>query len=349
MPPRESSPGEPTIIDVAALAGVSIRTVSRVLNHSPKVNDDTRARIQSAIEALNFRPSMRARAMAKGQSLLIGMVHNDRNALVLDSVQRGVGREAIRRGYEVICHSVPMGDPGAAADVLDFARRSRVDGLVVMPPVSDMAGLPAALQADHVPAVAISAVPIRGYGAVLLSRERQAAGDVARHLLDLGHRRIAMITGPQDMISAIERRAGFVEALAEVGLEPVAEVAGDYSLAAGIAAARQLLAASSPPTAIFAANDIMAAGVLKVAAERGIVVPAALSVVGFDGSILADMLTPSLTTVARPFGEMAEMATRQLIDLIEGQALSDMDSPALSLVPAESSAAVPICSDPSSP
>lgn len=338
MPPKDSSPGEPTIIDVAALAGVSIRTVSRVLNHSPKVNDDTRTRIQSAIDTLNFRPSLRARAMAKGRSLLIGMVHNDRNALVLDSVQRGVGREATRRGYEVICHSVPVGDPGAATDVLDFARRSRVDGLVVMPPVSDMVGLPAALQGDHVPAVAISAVAIQGYGAVLLSRERQAAGDVARHLLDLGHRRIAMITGPRDMISAIERRAGFVEALAEADMVPMAEVEGDYSLAAGIAAARQLLAAPPAPTAIFAANDIMAAGVLKVAGERGIAVPAALSVVGFDGSIVAEMLTPSLTTVARPFGEMAEMATRQLIDLIEGQALSDMDSPALSLVPSESSA-----------
>jgi LacI family transcriptional regulator len=341
MPQTGPSHGgnEPTIVDVAALAGVSIRTVSRVLNHSPKVNSDTRARIQSAIDALNFRPSLRARALAKGQSLLIGMVHNDRNALVLDSVQRGVGREATRRGYEVICHSVPVGDPGAADDVLAFARRARVDGLVVMPPVSDMAGLPEALRGDHVPAVAISAIPIDGYGAVLLSRERQAAGDVARHLIDLGHRRIAMITGPQDMISAIERRAGFIEALAKVGAAPAAEVEGDYSLAAGVAAAHTLLALTPTPTAIFAANDIMAAGVLKVAAERGIAVPAALSVVGFDGSIVAEMLTPALTTVARPFGEMAQIATRHLIDLIEGQPLSDLACPALSMVQAQSTAA----------
>lgn len=346
MPQSGPSHGgnEPTIVDVAAMAGVSIRTVSRVLNHSPKVNGETRARIQCAIDVLNFRPSLRARAMAKGRSFLIGMVHNDRNALVLDSVQRGVGREATRRGYEVICHSVPVGDPGAAADVLNFARRSRVDGLVVMPPVSDMTGLPLALAGDHVPAVAISAVPIQGYGAVLLSHERQAAGDVARHLLALGHHRIAMITGPQDMISAIERRAGFIDALAEAGVAPMAEVEGDYSLAAGVAAADRLLTASPPPTAIFAANDIMAAGVLKVAADRAIAVPAALSVVGFDGSIVAEMLTPALTTVARPFGDMAEMATRYLIDLIEGQVASDrpdphLASPALRLIKAQSSAA----------
>ncbi|WP_420143073.1 LacI family DNA-binding transcriptional regulator [Sphingobium sp.] len=342
MPQNGLSSGEPTINDVAALAGVSIRTVSRVLNHSPKVNDDTRTRIQDAIDRLNFRPSLRARALAKGRSFLIGLVHNDRNALVLDSVQRGIVREATRRGYEVIGHSVPMGDPGAAEDVLGFARRARVDGLVVMPPVSDMAGLPAALARDHVPAVAISAVPIEGYGAVLLSQERQAAGDVARHLLALGHRRIAMITGPQDMISAIERRDGFVDALADAGLAPVAEAEGDYSLASGVLAAQALLAASPAPTAIFAANDIMAAGVLKVAAEHGVAVPAALSVVGFDGSILAEMLTPSLTTVSRPFGDMAEMATRQLIAMIEGQmvagqAPADIASPALSLIPAQSS------------
>ncbi|BBF71735.1 LacI family DNA-binding transcriptional regulator [Sphingomonas bisphenolicum] len=353
MPDNDPSTGgnEPTIVDVAALAGVSIRTVSRVLNQSPKVNKETRARIQDAIDALNFRPSLRARALAKGRSFLIGMVHNDRNALVLDSVQRGVGREATRRGYEVICHSVPVGDPGAGQDVLGFCRRARVDGLVVMPPVSDMAGLPAALQADHIPAVAISAVPIEGYGAVLLSQERQAAGDVARHLLALGHRRIAMITGPQDMISAIERRAGFVEALEEAGVGPPVEVEGDYSLAAGMTAAGRLLAISPTPTAIFAANDIMAAGVLKIAAARGIAVPDALSVVGFDGSIVAEMLTPSLTTVARPFGEMAEMATRHLIDLIEGQTPCDLDSPVLSLVPAQSSgpSTDPSDSGPSSP
>jgi LacI family transcriptional regulator len=202
-----------------------------------------------------------------------------------------------------------------------------------------MAGLPEALRGDNVPAVAISAIPIDGYGAVLLSRERQAAGDVARHLIDLGHRRIAMITGPQDMISAIERRAGFIEALAKVGAAPAAEVEGDYSLAAGVAAAYVLLALTPAPTAIFAANDIMAAGVLKVAAEWGIAVPAALSVVGFDGSIVAEMLTPALTTVARPFGEMAQIATRHLIDLIEGQPLSDLTCPALSMIQAQSTAA----------
>ncbi|NWK97024.1 LacI family transcriptional regulator [Sphingobium lactosutens] len=329
---------EPTIADVANAAGVSIRTVSRVLNKSPKVNKDTRERIQAAIDKLNFKPSLRARALAIGRSLLIGMVHHDRNALVLDTVQRGVGQEATRRGYEVIGHAVPMAEEGGIGHVLDFARRSRVDGLVVLPPVSGIAGLPEALKAERIHAVALSSVPIAGYGTVLLSPEREAAGDVARYLLSLGHRRIAMITGPQAMMSACERRLGFIAALEETGTPLLGETEGDYSLNAGIEGARTLLSLPTRPTAIFAANDIMAAGVLKVAAERGIAVPAALTVVGFDGSLLAEMLTPALTTVVRPFGEMARIATRHLIDLIEGEQPVDLDVPPLRLREAQSSA-----------
>lgn len=335
----ESSPSanEATISDVAEVAGVSIRTVSRVLNNSPNVNAETRERISEAIAKLKFKPSLRARALAKGRSFLIGIVHNDRNALVLDSVQRGVGREATRRGYEVICHSVPIDGESPVEDVLAFIGRSRVDGLVVLPPVSGVIGLPQALATERIPAVAMSAVPIEGYGAIVLSPEREAAGDVARHLLALGHRDIAMVTGPQDTLSAIERRFGFIDALAEAGIAPLGEVEGDYALGAGIRAGRDLLSRDRRPTAIFAANDIMAAGVLKAASEQGISVPETLSVVGFDGSLLAEMLTPSLTTVSRPFGTMAEIATRYLTDLIEGKPRSALDIPALTLVESQSS------------
>lgn len=332
---------DPTIADVAAVAGVSIRTVSRVLNKSPKVNRETRERIEQAIGLLNFKPSARARALAMGRSLLIGMVHSDRNALVLDSLQRGVARQANEAGYEVISHSVPIEQPGAIADILAFTRRSRVDGLVVLPPVSGIAGLAAALAADHIPAVALSAVPITGYGVVVLSAERQAAGDVARHLIALGHRRIALINGPQNTISAVERRNGFLDALAEAGLKVAAEVEGDYGLASGITAARDLLSRADRPTAIFATNDIMAAGVLKVTGERHIAVPEQLSVVGFDGSMISEMLTPALTTVTRPFGAMAEIAAGQLLRLIEHKPLIPFDTPVLQLAPGHSTAPPP--------
>lgn len=330
-----------TINDVASAAGVSIRTVSRVINNSPKVNRETRERIEAAIAALGFRPSARARGLATGRSYLIGVVHNDRNALVLDAVQRGIVAEASARGYELVVHPAPPAEAGAVEDVLGFVRRSRVDGVIVLSPVSGVSGMGAALGGAGVPAVAISSVPIDGFAAVLVSGERAAAADVADHLVGLGHRRIAVVNGPAGVHSASERRAGFVAALARHGLNPVAEDEGDYGFDAGYAAAERLLALAPPPTAIFAANDIMAAAVLKAAVARGVAVPEALSVVGFDGSMIATMLTPALTTVQRPLGEMAQKTTRRLLDLIEGAA-GDVDlGAALTIAPGGSSGPAP--------
>jgi LacI family transcriptional regulator len=316
--------GGVTIHDVAAQAGVSIRTVSRVLNRSPKVNAETREQIERAIAGLGFKPSARARGLATGRSYLIGVVHNDRNALVLDAVQRGIVAEASARGYELVVHPTPTGAQASVEDVLDFARRSRVDGVVVLPPVSGVPGMAAALRDAGVLAVAMSSVPIAEFPASLISPERAAAAMVARYLIDLGHRRIGLINGPLDVHSAVERRAGFREAVADAGLDPVQEAEGAYDFETGHEAALALLERTPRPTAIFAANDIMAAALLKAAVGKGIAVPGQLSVVGFDGSLIAQMLTPALTTVARPLGAMAGRATARLLDLIEGVA-SDED------------------------
>ncbi|WP_294320709.1 LacI family DNA-binding transcriptional regulator [uncultured Sphingomonas sp.] len=307
-----------TIADVAARAGVSIRTVSRVLNRSPLVNAATREQVEAVVAALHFRPSARARGLATGRSFLLGLVHNDRNALVLDPLQRGIVGAAVARGYELVVHPVASGDGDPVADVLDFAGRSRVDGVVVVPPVSGVAGVAEALGRAGVLAVALSSVALSGYGAVLVSDERGAARAVADHLVALGHRRIALLSGPASAHSAQERRAGFVAGLASHGLTLTQEAEGDYGFDSGVAAAVRLLATDPLPTAIFAANDVMAAAVLKVAAGRSLDVPGDLSVVGFDGSILARMLTPALTTVHRPIADMAAAITTRLIDGIEG-------------------------------
>lgn len=329
-----------TIRDVAVAAGVSIRTVSRVLNRSPKVNGETRERVEAVIARLGFKRSARARGLATGRSYLIGLVHNDRNALVLDRLQRGVVAAAAERGYELVVHPAPACDGDVVEDVLDFAGRSRVDGLVVMAPVSGVDGLAAALTDAGVPAVALAAIEIDGFPAMLVSDERDAAAGVARYLAGLGHRHVGLVNGPADAQSAAERRAGFVAAAG--GLE-VVEAAGDYGFEAGHAAGVALLDRSPRPTAIFALNDIMAAGVLKAAAARGIAVPGELSVVGFDGSMLVRMLTPALTSVHRPLDEMATAATTRLIDIVEGEqgAEGERLTARLTLVEGESSGPAP--------
>lgn len=336
--PREA---EPTIDDVAAAAGVSIRTVSRVLNKSPKVNAETRLRIEAAIAEMRFRPSLRARGLAMRRSFLVGLIHNDRNALVLDSIQRGIVAHAADRGYEVIVHPTPVEADAAIADVCAFAARSRVDGLVVMPPISGLKGLAEALAMAQVPAVALSSVPIEGFAGVIVSEERDAGAQVARHLLDLGHRRFGLVNGPADVASAQQRRAGFIAEVARHGGAHVAEAPGDYDFPSGVAAAERLLDLPRRPTGIFAANDIMAAGVLKVAARRSIAVPGALSVVGFDGSLLTRMLTPALTSVLRPFGAMAAAAAEQLIALIEGREAPPPFEARLEIVLAETTGPAP--------
>lgn len=335
-PGGERAGAEPTINDVAAMAGVSIRTVSRVINRSTKVNAATREKIEAAIAALDFRPSSRARALALGRSLLIGLVHNDRNALVLDTLQRAIAKEAAGQGYELIVHATPGTGAQAVADVLAFARRSRVDGLVIVPPVAGAEGLAVALAGEGVPAVCLSSVPLDGYAAVILSAERAASAQVARFLVEQGHRHIAMITGPADVASARERKAGFVAGLGEHGLVLHAMAEGDYGFEAGLAAAECLLDAPIRPGAIFAANDMMAAAVLKAAAARGLSVPADLAVVGFDGSMLARIVTPALTTVHRPFGDMARQATRALLDVLAGADVAPVTPLPLPLVIGES-------------
>lgn len=333
--------GEPTIDDVAAAAGVSIRTVSRVLNKSPKVNENTRKAIEAVIAQLNFRPSRGARALAMRKSLLIGLVHNDQNALVLDTIQRGIAGFATQSGYELVVHSCPAEEDGVIADVLAFVERSRVDGIVILPPVSGTPGLAEALSGIPVLAVALSSVPLTGFADVIVSEERKAGADVARYLLELGHRRLGVVNGPVGVASAQERRAGFIEAIEQVADATLIEAAGDYSFASGVVAAEQLLARNARPTAIFAANDIMAAGVLKVAARHRIAVPEELSIVGFDGSALTHMLNPALTSVQRPFGDMAATAAWKLIARIEGRDGPSAGSHLLTLVPAESSGPAP--------
>lgn len=328
-----------TIDDVAAAAGVSSRTVSRVLNNSPKVSAKTRARVEAVAAELNWRPSWRARGLATGRSYLLGLMHDEHNAVVLGEMLRGAVRKAADRGYEIIVHPTAIGGIDPLRDAVDFVQRSRVDGALVLAPLSGVEGLAAALSASGVKTCALSALMVPGFGSTLVYDERRAAARAAQHLIDLGHRRIALMSGP-DLISARERRIGFVETLAKAGLKPVGEVQGDYSFESGVVGAEDLFALSPRPTAIISANDAMAAGILKVAARLGVAVPHQLSVVGFD-NLLARMLTPALTTVHRNMSEIAEAGVSRLIDMIEGLSSTKDFNPEFPLIISESSGPPP--------
>ncbi len=305
-----------TITDVADQSGVSLRTVSRVINGSSKVNADTRRKVEAVIESLGFRPSARARALATGRSFLIGLIHDDPNALVLDPVQRGLSQVCGARGFEVVVHPCSYGSNQLLDDVRGFIKRSRVDGVVLLPPLAELTQLHQVIAETHTPSVAIASVSIDGAD-MLVSLERQAAHELTLRLVALGHTRIAFISGPSRFISAQQRRQGFLDALDEAGLAPSTLVEGDYSFESGLLCGETILNLPERPTAVFASNDFMAAGVMKALTGRGLSCPHDLSVAGFDDSSIARMISPALTTINRPMRTMAETAAQRLLERIE--------------------------------
>jgi LacI family transcriptional regulator len=316
-----------TINDVAQAAGVSVRTASRVLNQSPKVNAETRARVQEVIRSLNFVPSLRARALASNRSFMLGFVHDDPNAEIADHVQRGIFSECAQFGYELLVHMVNHKSPHLVDDVMSFVRRTGVDGLIVIAPVSENVALAQALAALGLPVAAVNSAALDFQKNKIVSREREAAGDIARHFVELGHREMGVISGPLVQAAARERQLGFTAALTNAGislrLQNVLE--GDWTFESGLECGRRLLESTQRPTAVFAASDRMAAGLLKAASQAQVRVPQDLSVAGFDDSQVARMLTPSLTTITRPFTQIGEGAAHWLLTSLRSSAREAQD------------------------
>ena len=309
-----------TIDDVAALAGVSIKTVSRVLNDEPSVRPDTRRRVQEAMAALNYQPSLPARSLAGRRSSLLGLVYENPSANYVFAVQSGAiarCRESRLRLFIQSCN----GESERVDEVLAMVAQTHVDGLVLTAPLSADGELIEALRLRDLPFVLIApAAPVEGVPAVMMD-DRAAAREMTDYLTGLGHRRVGFIAGHPGHPSSRLREQGWREALAANALDADAIEQGFNTAASGCEAAHRLLARPEPPTAIFASNDDMAAGVLVAAHERGIHVPADLSVAGFDDTELAGIVWPTLTTVHQPVYEMAYRATDLLIDRIKGVAV----------------------------
>jgi len=310
-----------TINDVARLSGVSKRTVSRVINNSSKVGKATREKIQKIIDEMHYSPNAQARGLAARRSYLLGMIYDNPDALYLDDVQRGVLGICRQFGYELVVHPCDMKSDQLKDEAITFITRSKLDGVIVLPPVSENNDLAGALAQAGVNYVRLASMALDSTEHVVISNERSAAAAMAEYLHKLGHRRIGYIAGPRGMKSTRERLEGFCEALEKHGCKPARDMIarGAYSYESGKECARALLAKKVPPTAIFASNDEMAVGAINAAQELGLKVPEDLSVAGFDDSILATRITPTLTTIRRPVRQMAQLAAIKLIASIDGR------------------------------
>jgi LacI family transcriptional regulator, galactose operon repressor len=316
-----------TINDIARLANVSKKTVSRVINESPFVREETRARITEIIKRVGFTPDPQARALAFRRSFLIGLIYDNPNAPYVINFQEGALGALRRMGYELVVHPCDRHSDEFLTDIRRFITRQKLDGVVMLPPVSENPTLAEMLRKLECPYIRVIAAALDDPKNLVMSMDRQSAAEVADHLAKLGHRRIAMIIGPRTYRSSIERLEGFSNALADRGLslppEFVAE--GLYTFESGAACADALLSRSPRPTAIFAGNDETAAGVYRTAYLRGVKIPDDLTVIGFDDSPLASRLCPSLTTMRQPIRDMGRMAAEKLVAKISGLA----ESPAI--------------------
>lgn len=311
---RSGDASVPRSVDVARVAGVSQKTVSRVLNDEPYVSEDARRRVLQAAEQLGYRLNYAARALASGRTRSIGVATLGTALYGPASLLMGIERAVRDTGYTLRVVSTLEGDLAGIAGAVQALLEQGVDGIVISEPIDEgevpvrvdvpvlVVGAPAPFAAPRVVAA--------GVGADLLARA------ATEHLLDLGHATVHHLSGPQRWYAARDRLAGWRAALTAHGRAEPPVIEGDWSAASGYAAGREL-ARDDAVTAVFAANDDMAVGLIRALTEAGRRVPQDVSVVGFDDIPLAAYVTPPLTTVRQPFDAVAKEGVGRLVQAIE--------------------------------
>jgi LacI family transcriptional regulator len=307
-----------SIKDVAKAAGVAIKTVSRVLNNEPNVREETRAQVLTAVKRLNYHPSLSARSLASRRSYLVGLVYDNPSANYTIEVQRGALARCREGKFLLLLHEVAGRGNELIEDILAFVNRTHLDGLIITPPLSESPQLIRALDQEGAPFVRIAPNDVKHKSPYVDIDDEAAAREMTEYLIGLGHRRIAFIIGRPGHYASGERLRGYKAALKAHRLPYAAEYVrqGDFLFDSGLDAARHLLALPKRPTAIFAANDDMAAGALMAAHEMGVAVPAQLSVAGFDDAALARTVWPPLTTVRQPTYDLSYQAADLLLQLL---------------------------------
>lgn len=301
-----------TIRDVARLAGVSVATVSRVLNASAPVRETTRARVLEVAKQLRFSPNTAARTLSRQRAGALGVILPDLYGEFFSELLRGIDQEAQRANHSLLVSSSHHDSRGIGAAVR--AMRGRVDGLMVMAPDVE-APLLADVLPHGVPTVLLNGPSVDAEAHEITVDNFGGARAMTRHLLTNGHRRIGFIAGAARNHEASERERGHHAALREAGIaiDPALEVRGDFSEDGGWRGARELLTRARRPSVIFAANDAMAVGALSALREAGITVPDEVAVAGFDDIPVARFLNPPLTTVRVGIAALGERAASLLL------------------------------------
>lgn len=308
-----------TIKDVASRAGVSAKTVSRVLNNETHVRPHLRETVLRVIAELNYKPNMFARGLSSARSYLIGLfIHDPYWSGYATDIQLGALRRCRELGYHLVVEPLDPGEPGTVDHVLDGVAGLRLDGVILPPPLCTFEPLLARIEDIGLPYVRISPGEAPERSALVEIDEFAAAHQMTCHLIELGHRDIGFVEGIPTHAAAARRRAGFLAAMAEAGLGVEADwiLPGLFTFQSGFIAGDTLFSAASAPrpSAIFCANDDMALGMVSAARKHGLDVPGDLSVVGFDDAPAARFSWPPVTTMRQPVSDMVAAAVDMLVD-----------------------------------
>ena len=308
-----------TITEIARLCGVSAQTVSRVINHRPDVAPETRDAVEKAIANAGYQPSALARGLVRQRSQMLGVVVGGLRHFGVSQILNGIAEESQDAGYGLLLREIVDVHEPDLAPVIDQLVAHQVEGIIIAAPPTDWTVDLASQLPRHCPiTVFLKREPSPGHTTIGIDNHLGAVTAV-EHLLALGRRRIAHISGPHPWLEARLRRVGWEDTVRRAGLPDDLVTEGNWSSGSGNAAFAELLERHGPVDAVFVANDQMALGVMRAAAERGIRIPEDLAVIGFDDVPDADQFTPSLTTVAQPLAAIGRSSVQRLLLEISGE------------------------------
>lgn len=313
----------PRIKDVALSAGVSMMTVSRVLNKDDRVSHDTREKVMSAVRLLNYRPNVSARRLASTKSFFLGLIYDNPSASYVSKFLLGALKKCRASGYHLVVDEADKDLAKTLESVQDLIDVTKVDGMILLPPLSDCQQVIELLMSQSVPFIRISPDTRLNSSAYVCMDDYQAAFEVTEHLIKQGHQKIAHIIGHPNQGSSRLRYQGYLDALRSNGLfmPPEYIEQGFFTFKSGLSAAQKLLSLDDRPTAIFASNDDMAAATLTAAHMKKLHVPSDIAIIGFDDAQLAVTVWPHLSTIRQPIQEMAELA----VELLASGKFNDLD------------------------
>lgn len=310
---------KPTIKDVARLAGVSFKTVSRVVNKEAWVSDEIKVKVQAVIEQLNYQPNRTARLM-RTAPFSLAFVYDNPNSHYVIEMQNGILSECRKKGFELVIHPTDSSSDQVLHELSRMIGTNQIGGVILTPPLSESTELVKQLLAQQAKVVRIvsGAEPPDQLCPTIYVDDEQAGQAITEHLLARGHRRIAFLGYHKDHKSSLGRYSGYCAALhnADIEVEDELVISGDFTFDSGVQMTEQLLQQSNRASAIFGCNDEIAAGALYVARKKQLAVPQDLSIVGFEDSPFSRQTWPGLTTVHQPNSEIAAKAASMLISLM---------------------------------